>query len=477
MAAAWRVLYAVLESNVAIRAAAGVLAVARAVGGARAEDYLTAWFDRRFVRSGWPHHVHGWTNLHMARLLMRVRRRREAAVAAARTIVTPSAAGRNAARLRIGLVGAFRGLLCFPAELFRCAPPDVDVVVFDIPYGGQSAEYLAPLVSRYVPIFRDEVAYDTAMQQAVESIAASRVDLLIHVSDKRVAYDLTDALEHPCIAHYANGSEPLYHPKVALQYFPQPEADYFVVDHRLFCATTRTTFSPARFVRIAPYYDLRGLNPCGAAPWRDREPLITFHGSLYKLASPSYLDELLQLLRDDPAVQLEFMGKDASGALAVIEERARRCGVSAQVHYGGRYQSERDEHGVVADPGWARMIELLRRSRLQANPWPLGGGAARIEAYALGVPCVALKVSFDERRWNTRQPVVCDVPAIHAPSGTATDAADYLDRCRRCLYDEASFERIVAEQRAALSVLTDGQRWWHEVVAGHRDWMMNERTA
>ena len=117
----------------------------------------------------------------------------------------------------------------------------------------------------------------------------------------------------------------------------------------------------------------------------------------------------------------------------------------------------RDARGRVADPGWVRMRELSRRSRLQANPWPLGGGCSRIEAYALGVPCIALRVSFDERRWNTRQPVVCDVPAIHAASGTADDADHYLELCRRCLHDERWFDRVV--EVATGTVLPDTVPW------------------
>jgi hypothetical protein len=71
------------------------------------------------------------------------------------------------------------------------------------------------------------------------------------------------------------------------------------------------------------------------------------------------------------------------------------------------------------------------------------------------------------------QPVVCDVPAIHASSGTATDAGDYLDRCRRCLYDEGWFDRVVAEQQSALRTLTDPARWWHDVIDAYRTWVQS----
>ena len=96
-----------------------------------------------------------------------------------------------------------------------------------------------------------------------------------------------------------------------------------------------------------------------------------------------------------------------------------------------------------------------------------------MEAYACGVPCIAMRTSFDERDWNTSQPVVGDVPALHAPSGTVVDADAYLDRCRRCLYDEDWFERVVAEQRSVLRTLTDPARWWLDVIDAYRTWMQS----
>ena len=469
----WRAVYGVLESDLFVAIVTLALAVGSALFGPAVHTHFDGWFDRLLVRSGWPYHVRGWTNLHMARALTRIRRRRRGGV----QTVTHAVGGRtrhpgNRERLRIGVVGAFRGLLSFPADLFRGAPSEVEVVAFDIPYRGRAASFLEPHVSAYAPVLADEptTAYASAIQNAARRIIEHDCDVLLNVNEKLPAYDLIDALDHSRIAHYCNGSEPLYHDKVRLQFYPQPEADYFVRKERLFCTTTRTDFCRSRFVPIAPYYDLRTID-AGAAPgWQPREPLVTFHGSLYKLASPVYLEVLFRLLSEDRALSFRFMGKDNGSALAGILAGAKRWNLGDRVSYEGEFQSDRDADGVVSDPGWIKMQTLLRRARLQANPWPLGGGSSRVEAYACGVPCIALRTSFEERHWNQPQPVVCDVPAIHAHSGSAVDTEDYLDRCRRCLYDEGWFDRVVAEQRSVLRTVTDPARWWLDVISACRIW-------
>jgi hypothetical protein len=469
----WRAVYGVVESDVCVAIVTYALAVGSSLFGSIVDARFDGWFDRRLVRSGWPYHVRGWTNLHMARALTRIRRRRTGVRAELKHTVHARPPGRRRSdRLRIGVIGPFRGLLSFPAELFRRAPSEMEVVAFDIPYRGRGAAFLRPYVSAYESILAEEPTA-SAIAHAARCIVDHECDVLLNVNEKLPAYALIDALDHPRITHYCNSSEPLYHDKVRLQFYPQPEADYFVREQRLFCTTTQSGFCRSSFVPITPYYDLRRIDAGTAPGWRSREGLVTFHGSLYKLASPGYLEVLFRLLSEDRALSFHFMGKDNGSALASILAGARRWNLDNRVTYEGEFQSVRDADGTVTDPGWMKMQALLRRARLQANPWPLGGGSSRVEAYACGVPCIAMRTSFDERHWNTPQPVVCDVPALHAPSGTVVDADAYLDRCRRCLHDEDWFERVVAEQRSVLRTLTDPDRWWLDVIDAYRAFMQS----
>jgi hypothetical protein len=164
------------------------------------------------------------------------------------------------------------------------------------------------------------------------------------------------------------------------------------------------------------------------------------------------------------------MGKDNGVALAAIRDAAARHGVASRVHYEGAFSSVRDGTGAIVDAGWSRMRELLSRARLAANPWPLGGGSARIEAYAAGLPCPGIRLSFEESAWNRPQLVVCDVPAIHVPSGTAWTAEQYRGLCLRALHDATYFERIVTEQRQVVTRLTDAHRWWEQAIHAYLQW-------
>jgi glycosyltransferase involved in cell wall biosynthesis len=460
----WRVFYAFVESApVTAAVAIAMTLVRRLLGDDRAEGLL-ALADRRLVHSGWPYHSRGWTNLHMARWLASIRRwphRRHARRPRCHPIPRTH-------RLRVGIIGPFSGLLSFPASLFRGFPSAADLTIFDFSYDGRYAAYLEPLAAKYIPM--NESSSSEQVSVAARIIDAEQIDLLINTLAKRPVSDLLDRLHGPCRAHYCNGSEPLYHDNIDFQLYPQPEADYFVRGGRLFSTTTVNWFSQQRFFSVTPYYDVRELSPDWPC-WGQREPLITYHGSLYKLASPAYLAVLFALLREDRALRFVFMGKDNGSALSSICDAAAKHDVASQVRYVGQFSSTRNADGVVDDHGWAKMRQLLARSRLAANPWPLGGGSARIEAYASGVPCIGVRLSFDKSLWNRPQLVVCDVPAIHAAAGTAWSAEEYIELCRKCLRDKTFFERVVRDQRTVLATLTDSRAWWRQVFDAYAGWM------
>jgi glycosyltransferase involved in cell wall biosynthesis len=458
---AWRLFYALIASPPVTAATAMAFRLVRLVFGEHRAEGLLAAADRRLARSGWPYHSKGWTNLHMARWLMRVRR----GPAQRRPPRPPFGAGNR--RLRVGIIGPFSGLLGFPARLFQAFPPAAELTIFDYAYGDRYASYLRPLAAQYVAMPRGSSSAEVF--DAAGAIEREDVDLLVNVLAKRPVFDLMDRLHVRCIAHYCNGSEPLYHDAVDFQLYPQQEADYFVAGSRLFCTTTMSWFSHQPFFPVTPYYDVRDIDPVPPC-WRQREPVIVYHGSLYKLANPGYLAVLFQLLREDRVLRLVVMGKDDSSALATIRAEAAKHDVASQVHYCGHFGSTRNAEGAVDDPGWAHTRQLLARARLAANPWPIGGGSSRVEAYAAGVPCIAVRLSFDKSAWNRPQLVTCDVPAIHSHAGTATTASEYLELSRRCLYDDRFFERVVSDQRTALQGLTDAPGWWARVFVAHDRW-------
>jgi len=210
----WRLFYGVVGSSASVAICAAAVAAAQAVGGSRRAEGLLSAFERRFVISGWPNHRRGWVNLHMSRVLWRVRR-----FSLRRAPIQVKAVASGRTRLRVGCVGRFRGLLSFPKALFDAFPREADLHLFDLEYEGRCADYLAAVTPRYVPLRGGDI------DAAARAIDAADLDVLVNANSKRDAYDLLDRIDTPCILNFCPGSDLVHHDRVAVQMDGQPQAD------------------------------------------------------------------------------------------------------------------------------------------------------------------------------------------------------------------------------------------------------------
>lgn len=466
MVLVWSALYRVLDTELLVAMTSGLLRGLAVVCRRPVDEGLLAMFERRLVVSGWPHQSRGWVNLDLSRFLQRVRRRSVCRHQAPK-VVHPE----RRLPLRIGFAGRFSGLLGFPLDLFEACPPTVAPYVFDVEFGGRTASYLERVTAGYFSISRSEGG---ATLPSVASLAgpinAADLDMLVNVNSKGDAYDLLDAVTTSCIANYCSTSDFLHHEKVDVQLYWQPEADYLVRGSQLFCCTTERVASFGRIRQIRGFYDRRGMNESRVPLWKEREPLMVFHGSLDKLEGREYLTTMFDLLQEDKALQFVYMGKDNGTALKCVTETARRAGVAGQVHYEGEFSAVRGDDGAISDRGWSRMLSYLRRARLAPDPWPMGGGSSRCEAYLAGTPSVHMGLDLDRKNWRRRQYSVCELPLLLVSFGTATTIEHYRDLCRRCLYDEGFADRIIAEQLRLANVATDPAAWWDELVNVCQEW-------
>jgi hypothetical protein len=291
------------------------------------------------------------------------------------------------------------------------------------------------------------------------------------IGHKPEVYDILDRLDAPCLTNYCAGSDLIHHDALDIQFHGQPEADYFVRGRRMFCGTTRAPFSNGFIHTITGYIDPRGLLGAPRKPWRGRRPLIVCHGSLFKYAAPEFLDVVFHWLKNEPATELVLMGRDYQGALDSIRRQAEAAGMSGRVRYEGHFSAVRDDEGNVSAAGWKALLEWLADARLAPNPFPLGGGSARYEAYAMGVPAPHLGVRFDPASWARPQPSICEIPSMLVPRGTASSLDEYRALGLRCLRDETFADALAADQLAVARSITDGDRWWREIVEGHEQWL------
>jgi hypothetical protein len=458
----WRIVLGALRSRAVVALGKAALFLA---GRARRDAMLNR-FDSLVVRSGWPRHPPGWINLYASEL--RWRAARGPGIRAGRPAPRSRAAG---APWRVGFFGAFSGTLSFPRDLFAACPPEVELVVVDVPYRGARAGFVAPFCHEYIAAPTRDAAGERWTDEVAAAVNGAGLDLLVNVRDRPDALDLIDRLTVPCVANYCTGSDLLHHAGVDFQYHGQPQPDFFVRDDRMYCGLTRAPFSPRPVFAITGYYDRRGLDLRARRPrWSEREPLIVCHGSLYKLTHPAFLACLLGLLAADSALEFVMIGKDSQGALGRITGEASRRGLASRVHYEGEFSSLRDAEGHVSDSGWMRLLSLLERARLAGDPWPIGGGSSRFEAYLAGTPSAHMGVRLDPAAWGRGQAAVCDILFLNVARATAFDVAGYREIARRCLYDGEFADLVAGEQREVAVRLSDEAAWWSQLRTLYDRW-------
>jgi hypothetical protein len=459
----WRMVLGALRSPLVVALAAALLRIASRRGGARRREALLERFESVLVRSGWPGHARGWINLYASEL--RWRAARGEGVRTGRPETRP-----GPARLRVGLFGPFAGLLSFPRELFAACPPVIELVLFDLPYRGAGAGFLAPFCHQYVAVADPELGRGW-IEDLASAVSRVGLDLFVNIGYREESYDLIDRLAVPCVANYCTGSDLLHHAGVDFQYHGQPQPDLFVREDRMFCAMTRAPFSRRPVFEISGYYDRRGLDPRAPRPrWAEREPLIVYHGSLHKVGEPAFQQCLFQLLAADSSLDFVMIGKDREDTLGRIMAAAARHGVAARVHHEGQFSAVRGADGAVPPPGWERLLSYLGRARLAPDPWPMPGGSSRFEAYLAGAPSAHMGVRLDRDAWGRRQPVVCDIPSLNVPRATALGVDEYQAIARRCLYEADFADAVAAEQREVAVRLSDDAAWWAQIRALYERW-------
>src|SRR6266508_863118 len=463
----WRIGYTLLASDTVRRACAIALRTIKAVFGIAAAQAVLERMAAAVVWSGWPRRIHGWVNIRASSFYSEMRR-----------AVSPAAAciarrpPESRAVMRVGVFGAFRGLLSFQSRFFQAKPTCVQLYAYDVEYDGGTAPYLESMVDGYRAVRLKGTV------ESVENVAAmmvgDRLDMLINEYAKRDAQDLLDRIDVPCVAHICTGSDLLHHDGVSVQIYPQPSADFFPLDERLFCAVTESPVGRHTVYDGWILYDPRDIDVRQAVvPWRARERLIVCPGSLYKISAPAFLNGVMDLMEADSSLEFVFMGPDHRGALEQISASIGSRGLSPRAHYLGVFSHLRAEHGEIESDGWWQLCDLLRRARLWPDPWPVGAGSARFEAYLLGAPSVHMGLRTDPAVWGQSQPAVIDVPALHVDEGTAFTPADYRRLCERALYDNEFADRLAAAQVGVARRVSDASAFWAQLMARHEHWLQS----
>jgi hypothetical protein len=379
--------------------------------------------------------------------------------------------------MRVGIYGYLALTLLTQEPLFRCIPKEIELFVFDIRCPGKYYEYTAMYLEDRAFHYEVFDGDPEKMRFVVDAINSANLDLVINVNYNLAAFQMVDQIDTPCIVHLCSGSDIFHHDKVDFQLHPQPQYDYFIRNHHIFCTSSRSYLSNQWVYSTEIAYDTRDLDSQDVPSWSERQPLIFWHGSLYKLASRAFLESVFRLVADDANLQFVFMGRDDQGkkGLTYILQHANRWKVSGRVHYEGWAQHGRDNLGNVTGE-WEMIKRYLLQARLWPNSYPVGGGFARVEAYAAGAPSVHMGVISDESAWNRPQWSYVEGPSLLVTTGTAFNPVDYQTICRRCLYEESFANSLAREQRVVARRNSKGQAFWRGLIESYDDWRVRSTS-
>jgi len=442
-----------------LRSAFGLLLrVIRSLAGETRAQGVHYMFAARVVWSGWPF-TQGWVSVHASRFAATVEHK---VWGLPQVAVRPPAPISNRP-LRIGLLCNLHLTLGTQRPLFEAVPRDaIELHLFDRWAGHAGAEYLSPFAASYHALKND------SPEVFADAINKAAPDILLSMLPRSIAYRTFELIDTPCIASVCTGSDLMHHPRVAYHVFTQPEFGYRVRDGEVFCDFTGRPFGGARAFESGLVCDARGLNAAPRRSWREREPLIVWHGSLYKLRAPRFLDLIFELLVLNPNVRFEYFGRGPQ-----VDDLARRAaahGVADRLCHRGVAGFARDHHGELQPDTFAELRDALSRARFWPDSFPVGGASARFEAYVAGVPSVHMAPTADPPHGPYEDGSLLELPWLSAGAGVARSRDHYFEMAQRCLRDDAFADALVAEQDAVVAAVSDARAWWMHMRRCYDTW-------
>ncbi|WP_155887803.1 hypothetical protein [Paucidesulfovibrio longus] len=315
-------------------------------------------------------------------------------------------------------------------------------------------------------------SYQKFIRELAERINAAQLDILILANWCPVRFnqpkrDLASLVDTPCLIGYLSGSDLIYHPKVDYSLYVQPRKGYSVKNQRLWSHFARGYVRAERCYETVftwPSYEIkRAENP----PFSQRSNIILSMNRLYKVAQTPYLTAITTLLQRDKSLRFVFLGEDNAQHLESISSFFRRSGVASQVQYLGAFSLYLPKEQLTD-----KIFTLLRAARLAPDPWPIGGGRTRIEAYSAGTPSTHMRLDHTPTTlWNRDSQKGTDLPCLELPEATATTLDEFISICSRLLYDKEAAESIVRKQYRIVDHVTSPSVWWEEVLSSHDQWL------
>lgn len=356
--------------------------------------------------------------------------------------------------LRIGLIGNLSGIsMTPPSFLDFFAYSEHKLYVFDV-----SGQDLLSKKSKYHHALSYWVGKDKwkNLEQICDNINKEELDLVVIADTMAFSSCVASRIKAKAIYYYSFGSGVLPKIKGLTNILCQPQIDFELSENCVYSYNSNRHLEVARTIAISGYYDRRNIAVDTIKKSSGDFKYIFYHGSIYKILNYSFLKSISRILSSQVDLKFVYIGKGTFSQLFRIKLFLLFFGISKRCIYLPHMQYSRGEF-------WS-LGEILGKSIVYLNPWPVGGGAARFEAYAYGVPVAHLELSQNQSVGKNKSSTVVDVLGFKNEFSTNISRSDYVEFVIRVIEDLSFRKMVINEQSKKLEYLSSSTRWWNQVI-------------
>jgi|688.fasta_scaffold11186_9 hypothetical protein len=360
--------------------------------------------------------------------------------------------------LKIGIVGNLSGNTMTPVSFLDFfASSTHKLYVYDI-----SGEDLLLKKSKFHHVFSHTPGKDKwkNLEQICENINKDDLDFVVIADTMVFSACIASRLAATAIYYYSFGSGVLPKIERLTNILCQPQIDFQVRQNCVYSFNLMRNLEASRTISIAGYYDRRGIAIEPVNEYSANLKIVFYHGSIYKILNFSFLKSVSHILLSQVDLKFMFVGQGTVIQLLRLKLTLFILGISKQCLYLPHIKYSQGEFGNLG--------EILSKSLVFLNPWPVGAGAARFEAYASGIPVAHLELFDSQKLKKTKSRTVVDVLGFETKINKNRSIDDYVGFVLKAVNDSTFREKILDEQLENVEYLSSSTRWWNQVIEDFR---------
>jgi hypothetical protein len=356
--------------------------------------------------------------------------------------------------LKIGLIGNLSGTSMTPISFLDFfASSNHKLYIYDVSDGDALAKK-----SKYHYSYSYLPGKDKwkNLEEICDIVNRDELDLVVIADTMVFSSCVASRVDAKAIYYYSFGSGVL--PKISklTNILCQPQVDFQTRENRLYSYNSMQNLQAARTILVAGYYDRRGIviDPLNDST-KDIK-YVFYHGSIYKILNYSFLKNVSQILSSQSDLKFIYVGHSTISEQLRIKLYLLFLGIYRKCLYL--------PHNVYGQGDFGVLGEVLGNSLVFLNPWPVGAGAARFEAYAYRIPVAHLDLSVQHKLKKSKLNTVVDVLGFKTELNTNTSKVDYVDFVIKSINDLSFRKKVVEQQCKKVEYLSSSTRWWNQVI-------------